>query len=59
MFDISLIRFRSLKVKLQSFYGGVSVLKVCKLNANYAVTFYKCSGKKLSLDVHQKMFFDI
>ena len=34
-------------MKLQSFFGDVPVLKVCKLNTNYAIKFYKCSGKKL------------
>ena len=46
-------------MKSQSFFGDVSVLKVCKLNTNYAIKFYKCSGKKLLLNVNQKMFFDI
>ena len=46
-------------MKLQSFFGDVSVLKVCKLNTNYAIKFYKCSGKKDMLNVHQKMLFDV
>ena len=45
-------------MKLQSFFGDVSVLKVCKLNTYYAIKFYKCSGKKLLPNVRQKMFFD-
>ena len=32
LLDISFIRFGSLKLKLQSFLGDVSALKVCKLN---------------------------
>ena len=56
LFDISLIRFRSLKVKLQSCFRDVSVLKVCKLNTNYANKFYKCSGKVILSNVHQKNF---
>ena len=43
---------------LQSFFGDVSVLKVCKLNTNYGIKFYKCSKKKLLPNVHLKMFFD-
>ena len=57
LIDISFIRFGSLKVKLQSFVGDVSVLKVFKLNTNYAIKFCKCSGKKLLPNVHNKMFF--
>ena len=38
----------SLKVKLQ--FEGYT---------NYATIFYKCSGKKLLPNAHQKMFFDI
>ena len=53
------IRFGSLMVKLQSFFEHVSVLKVCKLNTNYADKFYKCSRKKLLPNVHQNIFFDI
>ena len=34
-------------MKLQSFFGDVSVSKVCKLNTNYAIKFCKCSGKKV------------
>ena len=56
-FDILFIGFGSLKVKLQSFFGDVSVLKVCKLNTNYAIKFYKCSKKKLLSNVQKKMFF--
>ena len=59
LFDISFIRFGSLKVRLQSFFRDVSVLKVCKLIKNYAIEFYKCSRKKLLPNVYQKMFFDI
>ena len=55
MFEISFIRFGSLKVKLQSFFGDAIVLKVCKLNTHYAIKFYKCSGKKPLPNV--KMFF--
>ena len=46
-------------MKLQSFVGDVSVLKVCKLNTNYSVKFYKCSGKILLPSIHQKMLLDI
>ena len=46
-------------MKLQSFFGDASLLKVCKLIRNYAIKFYKCSGKKLLPNAHQKMFFDI
>ena len=46
-------------MKLQSFYEDLSVLKVCKLDTNDDSKFYKCSGKKLLLNVHQKMIFDI
>ena len=46
-------------MKLQSFFGDVSVLMVCKLITNYVIKFYKCSGKKVLTEVHQKMFFDI
>ena len=56
LFDISFIRFGSLKVKLQSFSGDVSVLKVCKLNTNYVIRFHKCSGEKRLMNVHQKTF---
>ena len=61
LFDLLFIRFGSLKVKLQSFFEDVSVLQVCKLNTNYATKFSKinCSGKKLLLNAHQKIFFDI
>ena len=45
-------------MKLQSFFGDVSVLKVCKLNKNYAIKFYKCFVKKLLPNVRQKMLFD-
>ena len=45
-------------MKLRSLFADVSVLKVCKLNTNYAIK-YKCSGKKLLPNVHQKMFLDI
>ena len=41
-------------MKLQWFFGDVSVSKVCKLNTNYAIKFFKCSGKKLLLNVKQK-----
>ena len=44
-------------MKLQSFFEVESVLKVCKLNTNYATKFYKCSGEKRFLNAHQKMFF--
>ena len=44
---------------LQSFFGDVSVLNVCKLITNYAIKFFKCSGKKLLPNVHQKMLFYI
>ena len=53
---MSFIKFGSLKVKLQSFFRDVSVLKVCKLNTNYAIKFYKRTRKKLLPNVHQKMF---
>ena len=43
-------------VKLQSFFGDASVSKVCKLITNYAIKFCKSSGKKLLLNIHQKMF---
>ena len=59
MLGILFIKFGSLKVKLQSFSGDVSVLKVCKLNTDYAIKFYKCSMKELLPNVHQKLFFDI
>ena len=54
---MSFIRFGSLKVKLQSYFEDVSVLKVSNLNTNYAIKFYKCSGRKLLSNVHQKMTF--
>ena len=57
-FEISFIRFRNLKVKLQPFFGDVSVLKICKLNTNYAIKFYNCSMKKLFPNVHQNMCFE-
>ena len=56
---ISFIRFGSMKVRLQSFFGVVSVLKVCKLDTNYDIIFHMCSGKKLLPNVYRKMFFDI
>ena len=59
LFDISFIRFGSLKLKLQWFFEDVSVLNVCKLNTNNAITFYRCFEKKLSPNVHEKMFPDI
>ena len=37
MLDISFIKFGILKVKLQLFFGDVSVLKVWKLIANFAI----------------------
>ena len=37
LFGALSIRFESLKVKLQSFSGDVSALKVYKLNTNYAI----------------------
>ena len=46
-------------MKLPSFFRDVSVLKVCKLNKNYAIKFRECSGKKLLPNVHQKMFLDM
>ena len=46
-------------VKLQSFFGDASVLNVCKLITNYAIKFYKSSGKKLLLSIRQKMFLYI
>ena len=46
-------------MKLQSFFGDASVLKVFTLIADYAVKFLKCFGKKPLPIVHQKMFFDI
>ena len=45
-------------MKLQLFFGDVSVLNVRKFNPNYAFKFYKCSRKELLPNVHQKMFFD-
>ena len=45
-------------MKLQLFFGDVSVLKVCKFDTNYAIKFYKCSVKKFLPNVHQKMFLD-
>ena len=59
LFDISFIKFERLKVKLQSFFGVVSVLEGLKLNTNYTIKFYKRSWKKLLPNVHQKMFFDV
>ena len=53
------IRFGNLKVKLQSFFGDVFVLKVCTLDTSYAIKFYKCSGSKLLPNVDRKMFLDI
>ena len=58
-FDISFIKFESLKVKLKSFFRDVSVLKVCKLITNYVLKSSKCSGKMLLPNVHQKEFVDI
>ena len=43
-------------MKLQSFFGDVSVFKVSKLNTNYAIECYKRSEKKLLSNVHQKCF---
>ena len=42
-------------MKLQSFFRDVFVLKVCKLNTNYAIKFYKCFGGETC----NEMFFDI
>ena len=53
---MSFIEFGSLKVKVQSFLGDVSVLKAFKLNTSYAIKFYKCSGKKVFANDHQKTF---
>ena len=53
---MSFIRLGSLKVKLQSFFGDVSVLKVCRLITIYAIKFYECSGKKRLPNAHRKMF---
>ena len=50
-----LIYHGSLKVKLESFFRDVSVLKLCELNTNYAIKFCRCSGKKNLPDVCQKM----
>ena len=58
LFDVLLIRSGSLTLKLQSFFGDVSDLKVCKLNLNYAIEFYKCSRKKLA-ECPSKNVFDI
>ena len=44
---------------VQQFFGGVSVLKVCKFNTNYAIKFHKFSGKKILLYVYQKIFLKI
>ena len=44
-------------MKSRSFFGDVSVLKVCKLVTNYAIKFFKCSGEKVLLSVHHMMFF--
>ena len=43
-------------MRLQLFFGDVSVLKVCKLNTNYEIKFYKFSRKKHLPNVHQKIF---
>ena len=56
---MSFIGFGSLKMKLQSFSGDVSIWKVCELDTNDDIKFYKCSGKKLLPNVDQKMFLDI
>ena len=50
------VTFGSLKVKLQLFFGDVSVLKVRNMNTNYAIKFYVCSGKKILPNVHQRCF---
>ena len=59
LFDIPFIRFGRLQIKLQSFSEDASVLQVFKLNTNYAIKFYKWSGKKNLPSVYQKMFLNI
>ena len=39
--------------------GIISVLQVCKLNANYTIEFHNCSGKKILSSVYQKMFLKL
>ena len=46
-------------VNLQQVFGDVSVLKVCKVNANYAIKFQECFRKKILLYVYQRMFLKI
>ena len=43
-------------MKLQSFFGDASVLKVCKFNTNYAIKCCKCTWEKYLLNVDQKCF---
>ena len=45
-------------MKLQSFFGDVSLLKVCKLITNYAIKFFNCPGGNLP-NVDHEMLFDI
>ena len=47
------------KLKLlqtEQFFGDVSVMQVCKFNANLPLTFHKYFRKKILLYVCQKMF---
>ena len=46
-------------VKLQQFFENVSVLQLCKFNTNCAIEFYKCSGKKILMNVYKKMWLKI
>ena len=46
-------------MKLQSFFGYVSNLKVCELNTDYVIKLYKCPGKTILPNAHQKTFLDM
>ena len=55
---LTFVGFGSLKMKLLSLFGDISLLNVCKSNTKYPIKFSKCSEKKLLPDVHQKMFLN-
>ena len=46
-------------MKLHSLFEDVSFLKVCKLNTNYAIKFYKCFRKELFAESPSKDVFFI
>ena len=45
--------------KVTTLFGDGSVLQGCKVITNYPMKFYKCSVKKIMLNVHQRLFLKI